>query len=172
MRGWLSAAAGLLLGIALTACGAGENTGDMDLFGKDSMSEEIVDVGETADADDANDADTGRTGEAVLSFDSFDGGGPEFTVLIDDEAVVAYRQEIRYKSSAHGEMTGAGKNVEIVFTGIRPGETEVLIEERSPIADNLDRRYKVVVDDERNVRIEEISVKDINEESEDMSLYP
>ena len=119
----------------------------------------------------AGDMDIGQTGEAVLSFESFDGGGPEFHVIIDDENIVTCRQNIRYNSPDHDVMTGAGKNVVIVFTGVNAGETKVLIEERSPIADNLDRRYKVVVDDERNVHIEEISVKDISEMPEDMRLY-
>lgn len=40
----------------------------------------------------------------------------------------------------------------------------MIIEERSPIADNLDHKYRIVVDDELNIRIEQLSVKDINSE--------
>ncbi|MCR4585550.1 MAG: hypothetical protein K5686_07460 [Lachnospiraceae bacterium] len=62
-------------------------------------------------------------------------------------------------------MNGAGYQVIITFKGIKPGETTALIEERSPIADNLDHRYRLIVDDELNVVLELLSVKDINDTS-------
>ena len=109
--------------------------------------------------------------KAKLSFESFDGGGPEFNVLVSDEGIVSYETEVKYHSSDHGEMTGSGFDKIITFTGINPGETTVVVEERSPIADNLDHKYRVTVDDKLNVQIEQLSVKDINEESgEDMTL--
>ncbi|MBQ8116979.1 MAG: hypothetical protein IJ147_02800 [Lachnospiraceae bacterium] len=68
-------------------------------------------------------------------------------------------------------MTGSGFDKIITFTGIKPGETTVVVEERSSIADNLDHKYRVTVDDELNVQIELLSVKDINEEAnESMTL--
>lgn len=105
--------------------------------------------------------------KAKLSFESFDGGGPEFNVLVSDEGIVSYETEVKYHSSDHWEMTGSGFDKIITFTGIKPGETTVVVEERSPIADNLDHKYRVTVDDELNVQIEQISVKDINEEAGD-----
>ena len=109
--------------------------------------------------------------KAKLSFESFDGGGPEFNVLVSDESIVSYETEVKYHNSDHGEMTGSGFDKIIIFTGIKPGETTVVVEERSPIADNLDHKYRVTVDDELNVQIEQLSVKDINEEaSESMIL--
>lgn len=100
--------------------------------------------------------------KAKLSFESFDGGGPDFNVLIADEGIVSYETEVKYHSSDHGEMTGSGFDKIITFTGIKPGETTVVVEERSPIADNLDHKYGVTVDDELNVKIELLSVKDIS----------
>lgn len=100
--------------------------------------------------------------KAKLSFESFDGGGPDFTVLIADEGIVSYETEVKYHSSDHGEMTGSGFDKIITFTGIKPGETTVIVEERSPIADNLDHKCRVTVDDELNVKIELLTVKDIN----------
>ena len=41
--------------------------------------------------------------EATLSFDSFDGGGPEFTVRLSDESLVAYQYKTRYASSGHND---------------------------------------------------------------------
>ena len=116
-------------------------------------------------------SDDSGTEKAKLSFESFDGGGPEFNVSVSDESIVSYETEVKYHSSDHGEMTGSGFDKIITFTGIKPGETTVVIEERSPIADNLDHKYRVTVDDELNVQIEQLSVKDINEEaSEGMIL--
>ena len=100
--------------------------------------------------------------KAKLSFESFDGGGPDFNVLIADEGIVSYETEVKYHSSDNGEMTGSGFDKIITFTGIKPGETTVIVEERSPIADNLDHKYRVTVDDELNVKIELLTVKDIN----------
>ena len=100
--------------------------------------------------------------KAKLSFESFDGGGPDFNVLIANEGIVSYETEVKYHSSDHGEMDGSGFDKIITFTGIKPGETTVVVEERSPIADNLDHKYRVTVDDELNVQMELLSVKDIN----------
>lgn len=99
--------------------------------------------------------------KAKLSFESFDGGGPAFKVLVADEGIVSCEIEVKYHTSDHGEMTGAGFDKIITFTGIKPGETTVVVEERSPIGDNLDHKYRVTVDDELNVQIEQLSVQDI-----------
>ena len=104
--------------------------------------------------------------KAKLSFESFDGGGPDFNVVIADEGIVSYETEVKYHDSDHGEMTGSGFDKIITFTGIKPGETTAVVEERSPIADNLDHKYRITVDDELNVQIEQLSVKDINEEAD------
>lgn len=108
---------------------------------------------------------SGNTGgkTASLSFESFDGGGPEFNVVIADESIVSYDSRSSYQDSDHENMNGAAYGVTITFSGIKPGETTVIIEERSPIADNLDHEYRITVDDELNVQIEQLSVKDINE---------
>ena len=115
--------------------------------------------------------DSSVSKKTSLSFESFDGGGPDFNVVVADEGIISYETEVKYYSSNHGEMTGSGFDKIITFTGIKPGETTVVVEERSPIADNLDHKYRVTVDDELNVRIVLLSVKDINEEAgEDMIL--
>ena len=108
--------------------------------------------------------DTGGK-SASLSFESFDGGGPEFNVVIADERIVSYVSRSKYRDPNHEEMHGSGYDEIITYTGMKPGETTMIIEERSPIADNLDHKYRVTVDDELNVQIEQLSVKDINEEA-------
>ena len=112
---------------------------------------------------DVDDNDDGKT--ASLSFESFDGGGPEFSVVIADESIVSYSSRAAYRNPDHEKMNGSGYDEIITFTGIKPGETTVIIEERSPIADNLDHKYRITVDDELNVQTELLSVKDINEEA-------
>lgn len=105
--------------------------------------------------------DTEETaGTAELTFASFDGGGPEFHVRVKDTGIVSCKKDVRYHRADHDEIDGAGKDVVVIFTGIKPGQTDVTIEERSPIADNLDRLYSVTVDDELHVHIEEIAVKE------------
>ncbi len=115
--------------------------------------------------DDANGIADGKT--ASLSFESFDGGGPEFNVEIADESIVSYASRSKYRDPDHGKMHGSGYDEIITFTGVKPGQTTVIIEERSPIADNLDHKYRVTVDDELNVQIEQLSVKEINEEADE-----
>ena len=100
---------------------------------------------------------------ATLRFDSFDGGGPEFDLHIEDESIVSYTELREYAREDHDEVTGAGYEVVFTFTGKKPGETEMLIEERSPIAENLDMKYKIVVSDDLSVKIEEVSATDLNE---------
>ncbi len=102
---------------------------------------------------------------ASLSFESFDGGGPEFNVVIADESIVSYVSKLKYRDPDHEKMHGSGYEEIITFTGMKPGGTTMIIEERSPIADNLDHKYRVTVDDELNVQIEQLSVKEINVEA-------
>ena len=115
--------------------------------------------------DDANGSTDGKT--ASLSFESFDGGGPEFNVEIADESIVSYASRSKYRDPDHEKMHGSGYDEIITFTGIKPGQTTVIIEERSPITANLDHKYRVAVNDELNVQIEQLSVKDINEEADE-----
>ena len=91
---------------------------------------------------------------AVLEFDSFDGGGPEFNVILDSD-IVSYTSKRQYHKKDHAEMTGAGYDVIFTFTGEKPGKAEMTIEERSPIGDNLDHHYTVTVDSELHVEIKQ-----------------
>ena len=108
---------------------------------------------------------------AELSFDSFCGGGPEFTVYIDDESIVSYRREVRSSESDDSGESVDGYTVIYSFTGLKPGETEMLIEERSRAAENRDRKYIIRVDQDLNVYIEETSIVDVSKEEEEMKLY-
>ena len=109
---------------------------------------------------------------AALSFESFDGGGPDFNVIIEDESIVSYTSTRKYDSEDHEMMTGAGYDVIFTFTGTKPGETDMLIEARSPIAENLDIKYKVIVSEDLSVKIEEVSVTDFTESVVDEDVDP
>ena len=82
---------------------------------------------------------------------------------------------MKYTVKQHGrsvELSEANSSILVyripyqdLTDGLHGNETTVVVEERSPIADNLDHKYRVTVDDELNVQIEQLSVKDINEEA-------
>ena len=89
---------------------------------------------------------------AYLTFDSFDGGGPEYTVVLNTD-IVAYEHKGQYKDPNHEEMDGASYNVTFIFKGLKSGEGTLTVKERSPIAGNVDRTYSVRVDEALNVMI-------------------
>ena len=91
---------------------------------------------------------------ASVSFDSFDGGGPEFSVRIDDPEIAACESRRQYAKGDHEQMTGAGYQVIFTFTGLAAGETTATISARSPIADNFDAVYSIRVDDDGGVALE------------------
>lgn len=93
--------------------------------------------------------------EATLTFDSFDGGGPEYSIVLDSD-IVSYERTTKYKKSDHGQLDGAGYTVTYTFTGITPGETGMTVEERSPICGDMDHRYSVKVDCDLTVTIEQL----------------
>lgn len=98
--------------------------------------------------------------KSELSFESFDGGGPEFKVILEDESIVSYESVRKYSNPDHEAMGGSGYIVRFSFTGLKQGETDMKIEERSPIADNLDHLYRVKVNDDLQVEIEKLETKD------------
>ena len=72
-------------------------------------------------------------GGLTLYYDSFDGGGPSYTVDIEDETILSCASEQRYLDANHEELDGAGFNVCFTFTGLRPGRTLVVVTADSPI---------------------------------------
>ena len=99
---------------------------------------------------------------AELRFSSFDGGGPEYKVLIDDESILTAELTREYYSPNHAEQCGSGYDVNIVFTAHSPGKTTVKIECRSPIAENFDSIYTAEVSEELTLTLTEVSTEDIH----------
>ena len=99
---------------------------------------------------------------AELSFDSFDGGGPEYTVEIDDPEVVSFTEKRAYASPDHEELDGAGYSVVFTFVGLKPGETQVRISGWSPIAGSEAYLYSLTVDDSLNVSARFLTSEDMD----------
>jgi len=92
---------------------------------------------------------------AVLVFESFDGGGPQYEVSGFDESIVSLGVARKYNKEDHEMMTGSGYNVIMTFTGQKPGNTTAHISCFSPIADNWERDYDITVDRNLNVTVKE-----------------
>ncbi len=99
-------------------------------------------------------------GTVSVSYESFDGGGPEFSVRIDDPEITSCESRRRYREDDHEQMTGAGYEVIITFTALKAGETTATISARSPIAENFDAIYAIQVDDAGNIALELQEEKD------------
>jgi len=95
--------------------------------------------------------------QATLSFHSFDGGGPRYSIELDSD-IVSYESKKEYDKPDHKRMRGAGYDVIFTFTGLKTGETVVTVKKQSPIheRENEDRKYRLKVDKDLNVTIEPI----------------
>ena len=98
---------------------------------------------------------------AVLSFHSFDGGGPEYSIVLDSD-IVSWKSAREYADANHDELDGAAYQVVFTFTGVKPGEATMTVEERSPIAGNLDHEYAVKVDNDLNVTVDLLTSTDLD----------
>ena len=92
---------------------------------------------------------------AELVFHSFDGGGPEFSVVIADPEIVSSVLRSDRNADSDSIDTGTGYHVICTLTGLKPGRTNVTVQERSPIADNRDYIYTVTVGDDLSVTADE-----------------
>ena len=99
----------------------------------------------------------------TLSFSSFDGGGPEYSLrFTGPEDIVSYTRQKDYGHKSSELVEGAAYNVFFTFTGIRPGKTSFVIEERSPIAGNRDMTYSATVGDDLSLTIDLLSTEDLD----------
>ena len=100
---------------------------------------------------------TAETGEpmkeSVLTFSSFDGGGPEYRITIEDREIVTYSVRSQYDYPEDPQPPGSGYTKTYTFTGLKPGPTTVTVSARSPIAENYDAVYQVTVDKDLNITL-------------------
>ena len=94
--------------------------------------------------------------ELTMVFDSFDGGGPSYDVIIQNPSIVDFSISRHYRDKNHASMGGAGYDVIITFKALKAGTTRMTIKARSPIADNYDLPYSVTVDESLNISIKRI----------------
>ncbi len=103
---------------------------------------------------------------AVISFSSFDGGGPEFTVEVEDAEMVSVVLQKDYGTNRDEVIDGAAFEEIITFTGQKAGETTATVQARSPIAGNFDTVYRVTVDKDGNVTLTQVGYYDLDAETE------
>ncbi|MCR4615646.1 MAG: hypothetical protein K5756_05810 [Clostridiales bacterium] len=94
--------------------------------------------------------------EAKLSFHSFDGGGPEYSIKIDDPSVVSCTSKRDYGKKNHEVIDGAAYDVIFKFKGLKSGTTDITVHSSSPIMDDEEYRYLVEVNDDLKINIEEL----------------
>lgn len=110
--------------------------------------------------------------KTTLSFDSFDGGGPSYTAIMEDDSIVSFEKTVEYGREDHAEIDGAAFTVTFTFTGLKPGTTGLTVEERSPIAGNFDRSYTVTVAEDLTVTVEALGVVDLDAPEDPLRPIP
>ncbi len=96
-----------------------------------------------------------------LSFDSFDGGGPSYSVTVQDESIVKYEKWVEYADPDHDQMEGSAFDVYIEFTSVAPGTTRVIIEEYFPIMSTTTYTYyDATVADDLSLTLQKIDASD------------
>ena len=91
-----------------------------------------------------------ETASLVLS--SFDGGGPEYRIIIEDPQIVSYACKKMYDDPDQ-MMPGAGYDNIYTFTGLKPGTTKMTVSMTSPLMEGEDTLYTIVVDEDLNVTL-------------------
>lgn len=127
-------------------------TGQSAISGQSSQTESQKATG-SAQTDTKDDA---RLSQTTLSFPSFDGGGPEYSVVAEDGSIFSCASERVYGNKDHDEIDGAPYDVVFTFTGRRAGETTFTVFEYSPIDGEKNEVgvYGVTVDEALNITVE------------------
>ena len=106
--------------------------------------------------------------EVVLSFDSFDGGGPEYTVTIEDETVATYKKAKVYRDENHDEMNGAAFDIKVTVTALAPGETLMTVVGSSPITGEEVYYYKIRVEEDLSITVTSVDGPDEGGDPDDV----
>ena len=141
--------------IVLVACGSrgGETSGEAS----STTSKPAVGEGATSSNTASVAAAEQSKGEkAVVEFSSFDGGGHEYSVEIEDPSVLSCTEERDYGPPRDEPEDGSPFRMIFTFTGLKPGSTTVSVYGRSPIMENDDSIYTAVVDEDLNVTLEPV----------------
>lgn len=91
---------------------------------------------------------------AELELSSFGGSGAEYRISIDDPEIVACTCEARQDGSEPEiEAPGSEYTLRYIFTGRKPGTTQMTVSMTSPLMEGSETRYTVTVDDALNVTL-------------------
>ncbi|MCR5485250.1 MAG: hypothetical protein K6F09_06615 [Clostridiales bacterium] len=110
--------------------------------------------------------------EEVLKFHSFDGGGPEYSVTVDDPSVASCTSERRYQKKDHEELDGAGYDVIFTVKGLKEGETTMTVSSFSPIVESEEIHYLITVNSALKISVrqtETITSEEAPEVEEEIS---
>ena len=141
--------------IVLVACGS--RGGETSAEASSTTSKPAVGEGATSSNTASVAAAEQSKGEkAVVEFSSFDGGGHEYSVEIEDPSVLSCTEERDYGPPRDEPEDGSPFRMIFTFTGLKPGSTTVSVYGRSPIMENDDSIYTAVVDEDLNVTLEPV----------------
>ncbi len=93
---------------------------------------------------------------AELRFDSFDGGGFEYTVTIEDTGIASYDAYADYGDQNHEEIDGASYDYVVTVYAVAPGSTTMEVVGSSPIMEEERYYYQIDVGDDLQITVTEI----------------
>ena len=99
-------------------------------------------------------------GEAVLTFSSFEGGGAEYRIEIEDPSVVSCEYARQYDSDEEPLPPGSGYTETYAFRGLKPGTTTVTVYSSSPIMAGSRAVYLMTVDEALDVTVQILAAED------------
>ena len=91
--------------------------------------------------------------EAVLRYDSFEGGGPEYSAEFAQEDIAEYTCVRDYEKKSKETICGAPFFYVFTFRGLRPGCTKMKISSFSPIVPPEQEEYLVEVDESLRIKL-------------------
>ncbi|MBQ9314407.1 MAG: hypothetical protein IJ220_05360 [Clostridia bacterium] len=84
----------------------------------------------------------------TLSFHSFDGGGPEYWLEIEEKGIFTWYSQRHYYNADHENLCGAGYDVEFSLYPLRKGTATAILTGDSPICPEPVRKITVEVKDD------------------------
>ena len=94
-----------------------------------------------------------EAGAVEMTFSSFDGGGPEYWLEIEDPEIATFACRKEYDTPDEAELPGAAYRIIYTFTGLKPGETRLTVSQSSPLLEGFDATYILAVDEALNVSL-------------------
>ncbi len=91
--------------------------------------------------------------DCELVFSSFDNGGPEYRITVDDPSIISVISIREDEEPGDDDLFGPPYRMIFRFTGLKPGETTITISAHSLIAEYYDAEYQVMVDEDLYVRL-------------------